>query len=43
MQELIPRTHRMTHRLVGALQPEEQAELLRLLSLVAYTHEGRRD
>ena len=43
LQELIPRTHRMTHRLVGALQPEEQAELLRLLSLVAYTHEGRRD
>ena len=43
LQELIPRTHRMTHRLVGALSPEEQAELLRLLSLVVYTHEGRQD
>jgi DNA-binding MarR family transcriptional regulator len=43
LQELIPRTHRMTHRLVGALDPAEQAELLRLLTSVVRSHEGRGD
>jgi DNA-binding MarR family transcriptional regulator len=41
LQEIIPRTHRMTHRLVSALQPAEQAELLRLLTRVVQAHEGR--
>jgi DNA-binding MarR family transcriptional regulator len=43
LQELIPRTHRMTHRLVGALEPAEQDELLRLLTRVVRAHEGRGD
>src|SRR5439155_2934014 len=43
LQELIPRTHRMTHRLVGALKPAEQAELLRLLTTMVRAHEGRGD
>jgi DNA-binding MarR family transcriptional regulator len=43
LQELIPRTHRMTRRLVGPLQPAEQAELLRLLTRMVRAHEGRGD
>jgi MarR family transcriptional regulator, temperature-dependent positive regulator of motility len=43
LQELIPRTHRMTHRLVSALQPEEQAELTRLLTRIVHAHEGRQE
>jgi len=43
LQELIPRTHRMTHRLVGSLEPAEQAELLRLLTTMVRAHEGRGD
>jgi MarR family transcriptional regulator, temperature-dependent positive regulator of motility len=43
LQELIPRTHRMTRRLVGPLQPAEQAELLRLLTRMVRAHEGRAD
>jgi len=43
LQDLIPRTHRMTRRLVGALDPAEQHELLRLLTSVVRAHEGRGD
>jgi MarR family transcriptional regulator, temperature-dependent positive regulator of motility len=43
VQELIPRTHRMTARLVRALRPEEQEELLRLLTLLVGAHEGPQD
>jgi DNA-binding MarR family transcriptional regulator len=40
LQELIPRTHRMTRRLVGALTSEEEAELLRLLTRLVSAHES---
>ncbi|HXM54957.1 MAG TPA: MarR family transcriptional regulator [Candidatus Dormibacteraeota bacterium] len=43
VQELIPRTHRMTHRLVRALRPEDEMELLRLLTLLVSAHEGPQD
>jgi DNA-binding MarR family transcriptional regulator len=43
LQELIPRTHRMTRRLVGALEPAEQEQLLKLLTRVVRAHEGRGD
>src|SRR5262249_30287721 len=43
LQELIPRTHRMTRRLVRALRPEEEEELLRLLTLMVRAHEGPPD
>jgi DNA-binding MarR family transcriptional regulator len=43
LQELIPRTHRMTHRLVGGLDPADQDELLRLLTRLVRAHEGRAD
>jgi MarR family transcriptional regulator, temperature-dependent positive regulator of motility len=43
LQELIPRTHHMTRRLVAALRPDEEAELLRLLSVLLTAHEGPRD
>jgi DNA-binding MarR family transcriptional regulator len=43
LQELIPRTHRMTRRLVRALGADEQAELLRLLTLLLSAHEGAQD
>jgi hypothetical protein len=33
----------MTHRLVGALEPAEQDELLRLLTRVVRAHEGTGD
>jgi len=39
LRELIPRTHRMTARLVSGLAPPERAELLRLLSIVVRTNE----
>jgi DNA-binding MarR family transcriptional regulator len=42
LQHLIPRTHVMTRRLVGALEAEEQAELLRLLTNVVSSNERRR-
>ena len=43
VQDLIPRTHRMTRRLVRALGTEEQEELLRLLTLLVSAHEGPQD
>jgi len=39
---LIPRTHRMTRTLVGALDAKEQAELLRLLTTVVSSNERRK-
>jgi DNA-binding MarR family transcriptional regulator len=42
LQQLIPRTHVMTHRLVAALDKKEQEELLRLLSTVVTSNEHRR-
>jgi DNA-binding MarR family transcriptional regulator len=42
LQHLIPRTHVMTRRLVGALDAKEQAELLRLLTNVVSSNERRR-
>jgi len=41
LQQLIPRTHVMTRRLVGALDAEDQAELLRLLTAVVAASERR--
>jgi len=42
LRHLIPRTHQMTRRLVGALDATEQAELLRLLTTVVSSNERRR-
>jgi DNA-binding MarR family transcriptional regulator len=42
LQHLIPRTHQMTGRLVGALDAKEQAELLRLLTTVVSSNERRK-
>ena len=42
LQHLIPRTHVMTGRLVGALDTKERAELLRLLTSVVSSNERRR-
>jgi len=39
LQELIPRTHRMTRRLVQGLRAEEEADLLRLLTILVRSHE----
>jgi DNA-binding MarR family transcriptional regulator len=39
LQQLIPATHAMTGRLVGALDEHEQAELLRLLGAVVGSNE----
>ena len=39
LQELIPRTHEMTRRLVRGLRPEEESDLLRLLTLLVRAHE----
>jgi DNA-binding MarR family transcriptional regulator len=39
LQQLIPRTHVMTSRLVGALPKDEQEELLRLLMTVVRSNE----
>lgn len=39
LQQLIPRTHRMTSRLVSALDEQERKELLRLLGLVVRSSE----
>jgi DNA-binding MarR family transcriptional regulator len=40
-QELIPRTHRMTNRLITALECEDQEKLLSLLTLIVAAHEGK--
>ena len=42
LQHLIPRTHVMTRRLVGALNTQEQRDLLRLLGAVVTSNEQRR-
>ena len=42
LQYLIPRTHVMTRRLVGALDQPEQAALLLLLTKVVKTNERRK-
>ena len=42
LQHLIPRTHVMTRRLVGALDSGEQEELLRLLTTVVTSNERHR-
>jgi DNA-binding MarR family transcriptional regulator len=42
LQHLIPRTHVMTRRLVGALNTKEQEDLLRLLGAVVTSNEQRR-
>lgn len=42
LQHLIPRTHVMTRRLVGALDQQEQAALLRLLTTVVKANERRK-
>ena len=41
VQQLIPRTHAMTDRLVGPLKTKERAELLRLLTQVVRANERR--
>ena len=42
LQHLIPRTHLMTRKLVGALDPNDQAALLRMLTTVVSSNERRR-
>ena len=42
LQQLIPRTHVMTRRLVGVLDPADRAQLLRLLTAVVTSAEQRR-
>jgi MarR family transcriptional regulator, temperature-dependent positive regulator of motility len=42
LEHLIPRTHEMTRKLVGALDAKEQEELLRLLTTVVSSNERRR-
>jgi DNA-binding MarR family transcriptional regulator len=42
LQQLIPRTHVMTSRLVGPLRKDEQEELLRLLMRVVSSNERKR-
>jgi DNA-binding MarR family transcriptional regulator len=39
LQELVPRTHRLTRRLVRGLRPEEERELLLLLTRLVRAHE----
>ena len=41
LQHLIPRTHEMTRRLVGALNANEREEMLRLLTTVVRSNERR--
>ena len=41
LQHLIPRTHEMTRRLVGALDANEREEMLRLLTTVVRSNERR--
>ena len=41
VQQLIPRTHAMTDRLVGSLEASERSELLRLLTEVVRANERR--
>jgi DNA-binding MarR family transcriptional regulator len=41
LQQLIPRTHEMTRRLVGALDANEREEMLRLLTTVVRSNERR--
>ncbi len=42
LEHLIPRTHEMTRKLVGALDAKDQEELLRLLTAVVSSNERRR-
>jgi DNA-binding MarR family transcriptional regulator len=41
LQHLIPRTHEMTRRLVGALDAKEREDMLRLLTIVVRSNERR--
>ena len=41
LQELIPMTHRMTNRLVSALECDDQEKLLRLLTAIVAANEVR--
>jgi len=41
VQQLIPRTHAMTDRLVAPLDPKQRGDLLRLLTEVVRTNERR--
>lgn len=43
LQHLIPRTHEMTRRLVGALDAKEREEMLRLLTAVVRSNERRQE
>jgi DNA-binding MarR family transcriptional regulator len=43
LQHLIPRTHEMTRRLVGALDAKEREEMLRLLTTVVRSNERRQE
>jgi DNA-binding MarR family transcriptional regulator len=43
LQDLIPRTARMTRRLVRGLRPDEEADLLRLLTRLVRAHEDPPD
>lgn len=42
VQQLIPRTHQMTGRLVGSLGPDERAELMRMLMAVVRANEKQK-
>ena len=42
LQQLIPRTHVMSRKLVGALDAKQQEELLRMLTAVVSPNERRR-
>lgn len=42
LEHLIPRTHEMTRKLVGALDAKDQEELLRLLTAVVSSNERRK-
>lgn len=43
LQHLIPRTHEMTRRLVGALDAKEREDMLRLLTIVVRSNERRQE
>lgn len=43
LQHLIPRTHEMTRRLVGALDTKQREEMLRLLTIVVSSNERRKE
>jgi DNA-binding MarR family transcriptional regulator len=42
VRQLIPRTHQMTGRLVGSLDPDERAELMRMLMTVVRANEKQK-